>query len=80
MFFFFSNLLWLHKILALFNAAELVDEDAFKLTDKLQTWLTNKELPPNYAAVLERHDYFELTFIAGLKIEVTKDKTLWVTI
>eukprot|EP00731_Ephydatia_muelleri_P007965 Em0004g303a len=49
--------------------AELVDEDAFKLTDKLQMWLTNKELPPDYAAVLERHGYFEHTFIAGLKIE-----------
>ncbi|KAL5496453.1 hypothetical protein EMCRGX_G012737 [Ephydatia muelleri] len=49
--------------------AELVDEDAFKLTDELQTWLTNKELPPDYAAVLEHHGYFDLTFIAGLKVE-----------
>lgn len=53
------------------NSVNLVNEAAFRLTPELREWLKLNEFPQEYAEALENHGYFNLHFIAGLKVEVS---------
>ena len=53
-----------------YNAANLVNEAEFKMTYKLKKWLRDNGFPQEYADTLEQHGYFNLNFVAGLKVKV----------
>ena len=52
-----------------------MNEAAFRLTVKLREWLNNNDILPEYAEVLEQHGYINLSFIAGLNIEVRSTRS-----
>ena len=52
-----------------------MNEAAFRLTVKLREWLNKNDILPEYAEVLEQHGYFNLSFIAGLNIEVRSTRS-----
>ena len=56
--------------MSFFNAATPIDMDAFKVTDKLKQFMRENEFPDTFLRTLEQHGYFDLDFIAGLKVEV----------
>ena len=64
------NLILSHTPFFLHNVANFVNEAAFRLVEELREWLKVNEFPQEYAEALERHGYFNLNFIAGLKVEV----------